>query len=73
MQIHLPDRHYDVNHFCPQAFDSDSQKKVFQVCPCIVLSGMFLDDIVAASLTPHGCSYRLELHLQSCSEYYETI
>ena len=68
MHIHLPGRHCNVNYFHPQAFVSDSQNKVFQVCPSILLSGKFLDVIVAAILTPRGCSYRLELQLQSCSK-----
>ena len=66
--IHLPGKHYNVNHFDPQAFVSGSQNQVFQVCLCIPLSKKFPDDIVAPILTTRGCSYRLELQLQSCSK-----
>ena len=68
MHIHLPGRHYNVNHFDPKAFVSGSQNQVFQVCLCIPLSKKFPDDIVAPILTTRGCSYRLELQLQSCSK-----
>ena len=60
MHIHLPGRHYHVNFFHSQAFVSE--QKVFQVCPYFVFSGLFLDDMVAASSASPGCFYRLELH-----------
>ena len=33
-----------------------SENNIFQVCPCLVVSGLLLDNMVAAS------SYNLELH-----------
>ena len=60
MHIHLPGRHYHVNFFHSQAFVSE--QKVFQVCPYFVFSGLFLDDMVAASSASPGCFYRLVLH-----------
>ena len=69
MHIHLPGKHYYVNLFHPQAFVSEqSLSNLFIFC---FFSGLFLGDMVAASLTSPGCLYRLELHIDSLFMVYQ--
>ena len=53
MHIHLPGRSFFIDKPL-------SLNKVFQVCPYFAFSGLFLDDMVAASSTSPGCLYRLD-------------
>ena len=47
MYNHLPDKHFLMSTIL--IHKSLSQNQVFQVCQCLALSGLFLDDKVAAS------------------------
>ena len=64
MHIQLHGKHYGANYFHPQFCVSEESLLSF---PCLVLSGLFLDDILSASSTSPGCSYPLELHLDRLS------
>ena len=69
MHIHRPGKHYCVNHFHPQAFVSEqSLSNLFIFC---FFSGLFLGDMVAASLTSPGFLYHLELQLDRLFMVYQ--
>ena len=57
MYIHLSGRHYDVNHFQPQAFVSRRS------LPSLSIFSDVSRRSAAAILTSPGCLYHLELRL----------
>ena len=76
VHIYLSGRHHDVNNFYPQVFVSLCQNKDFQGCLCLVflekkVSGLFLDNKVAASSTATGCLYHIELNLDRLSLFQQ--
>ena len=61
-------QNYDFNHLHLQSCVSE---QILSSFPCLVPSGVFLDDMMAASSTSSGYSYCLESHLGKLSLAYQ--